>query len=550
MSGELKEQSIVGSVTWRFFVAFCLVIAVFFIFASRWTLSPILVVMHTLLAFLAIIGASVVSFDIRRKSVLWKYFLLAFFMYTVIVNFVSAIWHLNPLYYIPDIVELSADLIEMLLLNVLLLVVFIPTKFTQSESSVKRGAIVFIISTFGALFLYGGLYYFVLPFLLTLNPISTGMGFGTICIAIYIIIFIILGRQSEVLHRFDTATLVAGFLLMVIATACLMASYLVPLSLMSASMMFRAAMMFAIFVAIAIHVQKELGLSKKRAEIYALTLALLAVIPYTLTLLVVDFIPLTWVFPEQGIYTLTHLILAFLAAVIVRLLWLFTKQQVHWHRYPLILCFVTVAVVESTLLVLSPWVELTGEFTLLYALAGLLLVLWLFQTVQWIYRIPKRLEHSSMRRWLSIHSAFILVVILIGVLVQNHLNTLFPLVSVQLISRIILLVMCLIATLFTTYLFTVFIQVSRGRMSLGFIVLGTLSLWIIANMIRVNFFDWTAGWWVAQFAMLFGFMLGPATLGWLYLTALERSERERKRATLYADILVHDLRNYHTVIQT
>jgi signal transduction histidine kinase len=309
-------------------------------------------------------------------------------------------------------------------------------------------------------------------------------------------------------------------------------------------------MMFAIFVAVAIPVQKEFGISENRAEIYASALALLAVIPYTLTLLVVDFIPLTWVFPEQGIYTLTHLILAFLAAVIVRLLWLFTRQQVHWHRYPLILCFVTVAVVESTILVLSPWVELTGEFTLLYVLAGLLLVLWLFQTVRWIYNTPKRLEHSLMRRWLSIHSAFILVVILIGVLVQYYLNTIFPLMSVQLFSRIILLTVCLVATLFTTYLFTVFIQDSRGRVSMGFIALGTLALWIVANMIRVHFFDWAAGWWVAQFIMLFGFMLGPATLGWLYLIVLERSEHERKRATLYADILVHDLRNYHTVIQT
>jgi signal transduction histidine kinase len=506
--------------------------------------------MHTLLAFLAIIGASVVSFDIRKKSVLWKYIFLAFFVYTMIVNFVSAIWHLNPLYYIPDVFEFSADLIEMLLLGLLLFGALIPTRFTQSESSVKLGTVVFITSTFGTLFLYGGLYYFVLPYVLALNPIFTGVGFGTICVAIYIALFIILRWRTQILHRFDAGTMVAGLILMVISAVFLLVSYFVPLSLMPASMMLRATMMVSLFLTVSIPVQKELGISEKRAEIYASSLALLAVIPYTLTLLAVAFIPLAWVFPEQGIYTLTHLILAFLAAVIVRLLWLYTRQQTHWHRYPLILCFLTISIVEFTILVLSPWVEMTGEFTLLYAISGLLLILWLYQAVRWVHKTPKRLEHHLMRRWLSIHSAFILVVILVGVLVQNHFNIILPWVSVQLITRVILLTVCLLATLFTTYLFIVFIQVTKDRMSMGFIVLGTLSIWIIANMIRVHFFDWTAGWWIAQFMILFGFMLGPATLGWLYLTALERSERERKRATLYADSLVHDLRNYHTVIQT
>ncbi|MFX1565482.1 MAG: sensor histidine kinase, partial [Promethearchaeota archaeon] len=82
------------------------------------------------------------------------------------------------------------------------------------------------------------------------------------------------------------------------------------------------------------------------------------------------------------------------------------------------------------------------------------------------------------------------------------------------------------------------------------IVLGTLTLWVTGNMVRINFVEWSAGWWIAQFLILFGFILGPGTLGRLYLSSLEHSESERKRATLYADILIHDLRNYHTVIQS
>ena len=303
MSGEPKDQSIIGSVAWRVLTALIIIVIVFLLFAPLWTLSPVQVVLHTLLAFLAIVGAAVICFDIQNQSVTGKYLFLSFFVFIAIVNFVAAIWFLNPLYYISDVVEVSADLIEMLLIGALLLGAILPTKFTQSETSVKRGMAIFAISTIVALFLYGGLYYFVLPFLLALNPLFTGMGFGSICLAICIGIFIIFWQSSQVLHRFDAATIVAGLLLMVISTACLMVSYVSPFTCQSASMMYRAIMVFSIFIAVAIPVQKELGISEKRAEIYASTLALLAVVPYTLTLLVVAIIPLAWVFPEQGILT-------------------------------------------------------------------------------------------------------------------------------------------------------------------------------------------------------------------------------------------------------
>lgn len=212
--------------------------------------------------------------------------------------------------------------------------------------------------------------------------------------------------------------------------------------------------------------------------------------------------------------------------------------------------FVTLTLVESTILFLSPWVEITGEYTLLYIFAGLMVVFWLFLTLRWIYYPPKEMKHDRMAGWIAYHSAFMLAIILAGVWVQNYLYTILPWLGVQLIFRSTLLAVCLVGTFFLAYLFIIFIKVSKGKMTMGFIVLGTLSLWLIANIIRANFVDWTAGWWVAQFLLLFSFLLGPSTLGLLYLSSLEQSELERKRATLYADILVHDLRNYHTIIQS
>jgi signal transduction histidine kinase len=550
MSGEPKDKSIIGQIIWRVLVVMLVVFGLFFLFIPVWTMGPVRIVIHSLLAFLAFIGAGIISFDIRKRVETQNFIILAFFLFVAIVNVVAAAWHLNPAYAIPEFVEVMADLVEMMLIGLLLLFAFLPIERFQAETTSKRGILLVIGFTSSALIVYGLVYYFLLPLLILINLLGTGMGLSLVCAVIYAVIFIIIFRNSSVHKRFAIVSLTLGLILMVASMASLLVSFFIPYSLLSASIMIRAVMMYAIFIAIAVPVQIDSGIDENRAQLYASSLALLALIPYAITLVVVAFIPLSLVFPEQGIYTLTHLLVAVLSAIIVRLLWLYTKQQVLWHRYPIILAFVTVTIVESSILFLSPWVELTGEYTLLYTFAGLMIMFWLYLSIRWLFHPPTEMQPEQMIRFLGIQSLLMCFIVLGGVWLQNILYLLLPWTTVQIFSRISLLAVCLGAMFFFTYLFAVFVHVRKGHLTMGFIAVGTLSLWNIANILRVNFADWTAGWWIAQFSLLFGFMIGPATLGRLYLASLEQSERERKRATLYADILIHDLRNYHTVIQS
>lgn len=550
MSGEPKEQSIIGHVAWRVILAIIVVLGLFSIFNPIWILSPVRVGLHTLLAFLAFIAAAVVSYELRKQSIVWKYFLLSVFMFAAIVNFVAAIWHLNPLYSIADVVEVTADLVEMILLGILILIAVIPTKFTNKKVQFQVGVSLVFTLTLSALLIYGVIYYLLLPLVLSTNQLLTGITLGVTNIIVIIVLFLILVRTPSILHRWEKVTFITGLMLMLASSICLSLSYVQPIILLPASVMIRAAMMYSLFMAVALPLQEEEGIGRKRAYLQASSMAILTVVPYFLTVVIVTIIPLSWVFPEQGIYSLTHLTVAVLAAIIVRLLWLFTKQQPHWHRYSLVLVFVTVTIVESTITLLSPWVEITGEFTLLYVLAGLMIVGWLILSLQWIFHPPTERDHTKMAWWIAAFSGVMLVAILAGVLLQTSLQTIFFWLDVQVIFRGILLGVCFISIFLLAYLFITFLQVSKGKITFGLIVLGSVTLWVIANMVRVNFMDWTAGWWIGQFLLLFGFMMGPATLGRLYLTTLEKSEQERKRATLYADILVHDLRNYHTAIQS
>ncbi|MFW9935192.1 MAG: sensor histidine kinase [Candidatus Thorarchaeota archaeon] len=550
MSGEPKEQAIIGHVAWRVILAVIVVLGLFIIFNPIWVLSPVRVGLHTLLAFLAFIAAAVVCYELRKQSIVWKYLLLSVFMFVAIVNFVAAIWHLNPLYSIADIVEVTADLVEMILLGLLILTAIIPTKFTNKKVQFHVGISLVFTLTLSALLIYGVIYYILLPLILSINQLFTGITLGVINISIIVVPFLILIRTPSILHRWDKITFITGLVLMLISTFFLILSFVQPIILLPVSVMIRAAMVYSLFMAVALPLQEEIGISRERAYLQASGMAILTVVPYFLTVIIVTIIPFSLVFVEQGIYSLSHFTVAVLAAIIVRLLWLFTKQQPQWHRYALVLVFVTVIILESTIFLLSPWVEITGEYTLLYVLAGVMIVGWLILTVKWVFHPPTKRDHSKMVWWIAGYSAVMLAVILAGVLLQTSLQTIFFWIDVQVIIRGILLGVCFISIFLLAFLFIIFLLVSKSKLTLGIIVLGSVTLWVIANMVRVNFMDWTAGWWIAQFLLLFGFMMGPATLGRLYLTTLENSEQERKRATLYADILVHDLRNYHTAIQS
>ncbi len=550
MSGELKEQSIIGSVAWRVLLAILVVSGLFLLYNPLWALSSVRVGLHTLLAFLAFIGAATVSFDIRKKSLAWKYFLLAVFLFVAIVNFVAALWHLSPAYYSDEIVEVAADLVETLSMVVLLLGVVVPSKWAKSEINYKHGIELLSLLTVTSLLCYSLIYYLLLPSLLPFDTISIGIGLAIINVVINALLFVLIFQTADALQRFDKVTFISALFLIGISSLLLLLSFLQPMNLLSASAMIRAALMYSLFIAVALPVQSQLGINRRRAYLHTSVLAILTIIPYLLTVLIVSIIPFYWLFPEQAIYSLTHLIVAVLAAIIVRLLWRFTKQQPHWHRYPMILAILSITIVESTIFFISPWVEITGEYTLLFVISGTMMVVCLTQTLWWIFHPPTKYHHSQMIWWLAGISFIMLLVILGGVWLQSSLQVLFFWVNLQILFRSILLGVCFVSIFLLTYLFIIFLQVSKGRLTMGIIVLGTLTLWVISNMIRVNFVDWSAGWWIAQFLLLFGFMLGPATLGRMYLSSYEHSETERKRATLYADILIHDLRNYHTVIQS
>ncbi len=88
-----------------------------------------------------------------------------------------------------------------------------------------------------------------------------------------------------------------------------------------------------------------------------------------------------------------------------------------------------------------------------------------------------------------------------------------------------------------------------GWESVGVITAGFLSLWIVRNILKAVFEEWSIGWWAAEFLLLAGLVLGPVILGMMYLTSMFEAESSQRKATVYADLLGHDITNYLQAIQ-
>jgi signal transduction histidine kinase len=98
------------------------------------------------------------------------------------------------------------------------------------------------------------------------------------------------------------------------------------------------------------------------------------------------------------------------------------------------------------------------------------------------------------------------------------------------------------------YLALTFLAESKGRMSAEAMSVGFLNVLIVPTILKGNYPDFTSGWWAAEVFLLFAFLFGPALLGSLYVRELARAESSQSRATLFADLLVHDISNYHQAI--
>ncbi|MGY5856188.1 MAG: ATP-binding protein [Candidatus Thorarchaeota archaeon] len=304
---------------------------------------------------------------------------------------------------------------------------------------------------------------------------------------------------------------------------------------------------FVLYLSLAVPYLKDVGMKARNATVLASGFSVLFLTPFIVTLIVEAVTP-RFYNPDLGVYTIIHLGAASLSAVMALLTYGHAKMNGQKNLYPLILLFTSWTAVDIAQVIESRMpLPYAGESLVPYITGSLVSIIALYFVIRWtMSKPPTSLPRPEV--WPVLGIVIQSVLIAVSELIQTALHGVAPVLLDSPLGRSFLLIINLFAMFEFTYFIVYLLRKSGRGLTVEVLLTGFLSLWILPNILKANFPDWTAGWYSAELLLLIALLFGPAVLGMLYLSEMQRSEAAHQRARVYSDLLVHDVSNYHQAI--
>jgi len=501
--------------------------------------------LHTLIAFMGMIGSAAVAFKSGVKPKVSSVIIYSALAFGSLIHLANTFPAFLPNLY-PAVLheyDISLLLIDTAVVAFLLLLSLSQRPWFQTT-----------LSTGGALTLAAGLsavpltvcgllYFLVLPLLPTLTVITLSIGAGILAGGGLVTSGILRtkGRGTPYLNL--TATLTGHLLL---AASCIPpgAALLLPALDWELALLLQLFAYLSFLFSAAIPILRETWTGYGTSIVYTLIPALFLLVPYILTLLIESFAP-GIIYVNFALETVIHLKASLLAGVAGLLIYWYARGQSDWKYYLVTMMLVAWAVLHGSLAVLPMQV---GEGDpMLYVVGCLVTFLMFLMTFRWVVRPPRPRE-----QWMGLLFGLANIVGVVWVCASLYMSVGVSTLWIGFIplSRSLLLVASLaVLTEISLFIFLI-IGGEKGRLSVGLIAASLMAVLTITASLLAIFKEWTASWWVAHGLLVVALVSSPTILAMIYLHELGRAETLHRRAALYADILLHDISNYHQVIRT
>ncbi|MCK4567094.1 MAG: hypothetical protein KAU48_07275, partial [Candidatus Thorarchaeota archaeon] len=444
----------------------------------------------------------------------------------------------------------SYGTIPKLVTNLLFLAIFsflvlIAVIMKKKERITNR--VIFTISSISiSIIFYIIMQFIVIPLLSTEYLIVLGLALGIFTSLILPISGILESRISSKVVKIEFAFLVAGFAVFGNSCVPLVYSLFFPSLVWTLAFPLQTIGLILLCLASALPFLKRIGVKTTHAYILTLVLTMLAVLPTGLTTISSIYFVM-FSLPNRELFMVVHLGASLMAVVMVLLKYQYDQQHPQKRR-PVISLFIVWATVEAYQVaqaILLP-IEYIGQSVIPYLIGSLFL---LAQIPNIINRTTNSQEKQSANpKRMALLALPILVLILVLDIIRVFISGSAIFWILQLLTRSTLLASALLGMFVFIYHISFQITENQGRITVDVLTTGFLALWIIPSMIKANYIAWTIGWWASEILLLITVLLGPAVLGLMYLNELRRSTESQKRATLFADLLVHDITNYHQAL--
>lgn len=546
----INNRRVLGQVGIRVLLTFAAAGALTIVGSRAWNSPTTIMVFDTLLALLAITSAAYVYGTYRRNPTTQHLIYFAALITQSVIYIGSVVDYLLGLtspVVLKTPARITTDIIEISMLAIMFLAATILRNKTFSP---RENSALILLIIIGSLSFYGLFFAFVL------TTLSLGLLIiiGFIAALIAIVAFSLAGihalKHTTDSSKYDLILLLLSFTVFGLASIPLLLNLIFPSTIWILSLALQSGGFIAFTMAVAIPWQLDLGISRWRADAVIATLCLLSLTPFIIFVLAET--------PEagpplmfEGAYYLSHAEAAFLSGLIAVLVYAHSRRNPSSEYFPLILLFISWAYMELHLVLFTPRdVLIAGnEPVLPYVIGSILSIFLLFWATNSIKESPPHPSASYSVQKIILWICLVVSFVWVGELIRNQVIQGYPGVSNTPIAAAFILVANLLAMFAFIYLEYLLTTKAGGWESAGVVTAGFLSLWIVRNILKAVFEAWSIGWWAAELLLLAGLVVGPVILGMLYLGSMFEAESSQRKATVYADLLGHDITNYLQAIQ-
>ncbi|MGY5858967.1 MAG: HAMP domain-containing sensor histidine kinase [Candidatus Thorarchaeota archaeon] len=525
-----------------------IVVAVIFdgLLVETWSSVTTIISIHAMLSFIAIICAGFILVQYRVRENSEDTVFHAALVYASIVNIGRVVRVTFDSTSINTYGEATAIVNELVYLAIFSLLIILGVVMKKNDW-IKSRLYSSLMLIAGGLALHSFMLFFVIPFIPTNFLIPVGVIIGLIPSVLLPVSGIMWVRVKSQEGMFDLTYLTAGFVVFGIAWLPFVVSLIFPVALWTLSFALMTFGLVLLCLSSGLPFLKRIGMKSEYAYFITLGITSLGILPVTITVLVNTFVLLPIIHNIQ-LFIVVHLGASLMAAVMAFLMFQYDKQKPAPKRRPIVSLFITWATIEFyqvTKAVLIP-----EEFLVLsiipYLIGSIFLLVHIPYAIKWTGLTPDVQQAKPER--VVIVAPIMFFILFISELIQQFIQS-SPLgTSLEPLGNSLLLGTALLGMFAFVYHSSVQVKDGRGKVTVDVLTTGFLALWIIPSMIKAIFTEWTTGWWTSEIILLLAVLFGPAILGFLYLRELGRAAEEQKRATLFADLLLHDISNYHQAL--
>ncbi len=521
----------------------------FIIGLPAWNAYHTDIAFNSLLAFIAITCISIAYLASRDRFspflIMMQGFL--FFAATLHTGFaLDTIFRPETAILLRSSENLFSDLLELSIIGVFLLFsIWVENRWSNFSTRKLYGisitTSIILLLTYGTIseHVFFTISESVLPFLGI--PLAV---FSALSIAITIFLAF---RSSRRNPPYNPIALIAVCSLFALSTITILVPLWFPSLIWTLSVTLHSVAFFILYLSIAVPYLLRGRIEPLTATVYASGLSILFITPFIITLIVEGLAP-GFHNPSWEAYVIIHSGAASLSAVMAFLTYGHSKTQQLKNLYPLILLFSSWTVVDVSQVILlqipSPHI---GESLVPYITGSIVSLITLYWAIRWtIGKPPTKTIDGKYWPFLGVSIQILLVVI--GELIQLNLVSIVPALINSPLGRSVLLVINLFAMLEFALLIVYLSKESKGTLSVDVLLIGFMALWILPNILKANYLDWTAGWYSAEILLLVALLFGPSVIAILYLKEKRKAEISHQQARVNADLLIHDVSNYHQAI--